>query len=735
MIRFRFGQSWKRERALSPTDSIGLDLDGVDLLAGASEELLPKVVPDLVDAICALWLKGAPLAQVSLPEAHLELLLRRVDTEVELSVVSLARPARLTRPPLRLDLFEVAEAARRSAHGLLEDFAEVAPELLRTGRNLQLAHQLQLLERATEPAPLEGHAETGFSYRRAAGDGSSFSFELIDTSDLLLAYARTPSAALGSLLCTGRVCLTRDRVPVWTAEGAPYLIALELARQALDLEHAVELSEAQVSFPAAGPGNTGVPAWSAHLLDGVLRVGGQSHPFEPQALARALLEVGVALVFAIKARSPAQARNPYVAELLARCQQGLSQLQSPEPPSEGDGARASRKRPTSERPIPAAGRLRRLGFRPLWEKQSLGGEEPGRLLLGAKGPVYSSTEMACAFSRKGEMLLRRVATHGVAASADGRTLAASAEQVMFFSGGERSARWVRDHDGMAIGPELFTRDGLLLTVSEGRTALAYCEITGREIWRLSPPRTQRSFLAVQGHRALLTTDSGFFCGLDVATGQVRFRMRALLPFLGPAVAWGRKALGVVGRGDRTALFATDAHSGSMVWTRELPLALPSNALPSGKRVFIAGEHEQVATLTCLDQRGEELFSRKLPLGQGPFSLVSMGKSVLVVSQSGAATRVTEDGTVEWVAGSAGERLSRLIAPHVARGVAVLPGETVRAVDASGGELLAEVRAGAGLCDLKADGRLNLYLLDEDGVLSAHQLATHLAVVKGGESGE
>ena len=47
MIRFRIGQSWKRERTASPVDAFGLDLDGVNLLAGASEEPLAKVVPPI----------------------------------------------------------------------------------------------------------------------------------------------------------------------------------------------------------------------------------------------------------------------------------------------------------------------------------------------------------------------------------------------------------------------------------------------------------------------------------------------------------------------------------------------------------------------------------------------------------------------------------------------------------------------------------------------------------------
>src|SRR5437879_2722006 len=129
MIRFRIGQRWKREQqAGAPKDSFGLDLDGVDLLAEAGDESLAKVVPELVEAACALVVRGDPFAQLSLPEAHLELCFHRDESEVELFVVSMARPARLLRPPVRVEASELSDAAMRCGKSLLEDLAEAAPK-------------------------------------------------------------------------------------------------------------------------------------------------------------------------------------------------------------------------------------------------------------------------------------------------------------------------------------------------------------------------------------------------------------------------------------------------------------------------------------------------------------------------------------------------------------------------------------------------------------------------------
>src|SRR5262249_62123984 len=99
MIRFRVGQSWKREVDSAPQDYFGLQLDGVDLIAGANEESLTAVVPDLIEAVAALYLHGELMTQISLPEAHLELAIHRKGRDAQASGGDLGRPARLAPPP------------------------------------------------------------------------------------------------------------------------------------------------------------------------------------------------------------------------------------------------------------------------------------------------------------------------------------------------------------------------------------------------------------------------------------------------------------------------------------------------------------------------------------------------------------------------------------------------------------------------------------------------------------
>jgi hypothetical protein len=186
---------------------------------------------------------------------------------------------------------------------------------------------------------------------------------------------------------------------------------------------------------------------------------------------------------------------------------------------------------------------------------------------------------------------------------------------------------------------------------------------------------------------------------------------------------------VLGRGTHHAMLLADAHSGDVVWTREFQLSGPSAPLPARARVYIAGEREKEGMLACMDSRGKVLWERALHLGAGPFALTSLPRGVLVTSASGAAARVDTAGELEWRLGAVGEPLSRAIPARVSRGVALIPGERVRAVEPRGGQVLAEVQAGAGLTALQTDSRLGLYFLNDAGTLSAYQLASHFAVVE------
>ncbi|HZI13083.1 MAG TPA: PQQ-binding-like beta-propeller repeat protein, partial [Myxococcus sp.] len=712
MTRIRIGQRWKREPAASPLDSVSLELDGVDLLSGAVEESLAEVVPSLVRAVAALHGGRQRLAQVSLPEAHLELVLRRVGPQVELLVASLARPARLLRPPVRVDAEELVEAAREGGERFLADVTRVGPKALATSVAQALGEPLKALRRPGRPQ--EESPPPPSSQRVEPPEVPGFGFELRDGVQASRRAERGTAGVLAPLLGGGEVWLALpDRPEAWKVPGPPFLAVLELSRLAVELARAVELGETRFELSPAGARQLLV----MDLKGGKARIGraGAPFPLAGATLAAALFHLGESLAAAFAQGDRALVGNPYVVELAERCREGLSHLRGAVAPPEAQGAARERKASPdtgASRPLKVPGRLRRLRFEKLWEQRGLADAEEARLLLGRHGPVYCAPQLASAYSRKdGTLLWKRAAALGVAASADGHAVAADVTRVYGFTGRGAGARWLHDHDGIPLGPLLLRKDGLLLTLSEDRTVVAFAEATGREVWRLAPPRTQRSWLATQGHRALVGTDSGYLYGLDLEDGQVRYRMRAPMPFHGPPVAWGRRFLALLGRGSHWALLLADAHTGEAVWTHEPDLTRPCAPLPVGQRIFIAGEREREGLLLCLDSKGRRVWERPLNLGPGPYALAPLPRAVVVTSASGAAARVSASGTVDWRVGASGEPLINALPARTARGVTLVPGEKVRAVDPRGGQVLAEVRAGVGLVALQADVRLNLFFLD------------------------
>ncbi|HZH04610.1 MAG TPA: PQQ-binding-like beta-propeller repeat protein, partial [Myxococcaceae bacterium] len=201
-------------------------------------------------------------------------------------------------------------------------------------------------------------------------------------------------------------------------------------------------------------------------------------------------------------------------------------------------------------------------------------------------------------------------------------------------------------------------------------------------------------------------------------------------FTAPVVGWGRRFLAASGRPGQTLLFAADADTGNVLWSRELGLGATSAPLGVGQRVYLGGERDGQPLLLAFNAKGDPVWERRLGTGGGPLSLLPTPGGVVVSGRSGAACRVESSGKMAWVLGAAGAELRRPLAPKLMRRILFIPGETVRAVELSSGAVLAEVKMGSGLQDLAVDTRLGLYLLNDEGGVRAFRVASHLAVVGG-----
>lgn len=686
-IRFRVGHSWKRETSgpSGPRDAFTFELDGVNLVPGATDEPLVHVVSGLLDAVTGLVVDGEPAGELSLEDVHLELCFwRRPGLDVEVSIVDLSAGALKLPKPVVVELPALLEAAMQCGRALVRDLSGQA----RDAEVLSLEKKLSALMGAViEPAPardFEPHVA-----RRAADGGLGYVFD--DVEGRAARWTRRSRAGLSCLLAKGEV-----QAAGGTAEaGWPVLKLMALARAA---------------------------------SDGPQKIGGVAAPPE------AIFAAGLELCLALRAHNPALASNPWLEALQLRCADGLKALKQPLPDLSPVALSPERTAPSSP-PLTTTGELRRVGVAMAWSRPAALGEDGARISLGKKLVIVHSPHAAHAFDLKGATKFRRLSPRGVAVTPTGESLLATQERLVHFPKSGRSASWVRDHDGVSLGPTLTEVDGVLVTPMGRHGASGFDALTGRERWRFDPPRTQRSWVSVLGPRVFLGADSGSLYALDATDGQVRFRVRASLPCAGPSELFGQLVVTALNRGEHTAIFACtptakgdSTPAGTIRWTKELVLATPSRLAVTRSKLFVAGAREGRAWVVCLGARGQLLWERSIPCDVRTTTLLPWDGGVVAADARGVCTRLRPDGQVDWVLGGFGDELAHAIPLQHARHVLVVPGPAVRLVHPADGRVLAELPTAPRLTDLAVDKKLNVYAFTEPGTLTVYAPGTALSVV-------
>lgn len=686
-IRFRVGHSWKREAAgpSGPRDAFTFELDGVNLVPGATDEPLVHVVSGLLDAVTALVVDGEPAGELSLEDVHLELCFwRRPGLEVEVAIVDLAAGALKLPKPVVVELPALLDAAVQCGRALVRDLSGQA----RDAEVLSLEKKLSALVGAViEPAP--PRAPEPYAARRASDGGLGYVFE--DTEGRAARWTRRSRAGLACLLAKGALQAAGGA----REAGWPMLKLMALARAA---------------------------------SDGPQRLGGAT------AAPEAIFAAGLELCLTLRAHNPALASNPWLEALQLRCADGLKALKQPLPDLSPVALAPERTTPPAP-PLTTTGELRRVGVALAWSRPAALGEDGARISLGKKLVLVHSPHAAHAFDLKGATKFRRLSPRGVAVAATGESLLATQERLVHFPKSGRSASWVRDHDGVTLGPTLTPVDGVLVTPMGRHGASGFDALTGRERWRFDPPRTQRSWVSVLGPRVFLGADSGSLYALDAADGQVRFRVRASLPCAGPSELFGQLVVTALNRGEHTAIFACtptakgDATpAGTIRWTKELVLATPSRLAVTRSKLFVAGSREGRAWVVCLSPRGQLLWERSIPCDVRTTTLLPWDGGVVAADARGVCTRLQPDGQVNWVLGGFGDELAHAIPLQHARHVLVVPGPAVRLVHPADGRVLAELPTAPRLTDLAVDKKLNVYAFTEPGTLSVYAPGTALSVV-------
>jgi hypothetical protein len=716
MLRIRIGQHWKHEGAQEALDGFGLELDGVALVPGANEEPLGLVLEHLLVATAALG-SGQGLAQVSLPESSQELLLVRRGDELTLHVLRLGRPAGAVRPPVRFEVAAWRQAVVRAARSWISDLrTSAAPPRLR-----QKARTL--LSRADRDSPPPTDVTPGWGLRLEPMACPGFRLEAADTEGLLHRGQRRMAVPVAALALTGRLELVSHGLPAWEGRGPVGLLALELLRQAEEVVRALEAGERGLRLLPAGTGM----AWQLDFLHGRVVTPGWMLPWPTEALVQALVAPALGYAALLTALDARLGDNRYLQDFKARSRAVLAALRAlVVRPTEEARVPGPRPRRTLPPPLQPGAVVRKLGFLRRGHAKGLAGEGEADLCALGEGFVLRGRTRASVVTREGEVVRRWTAHHGLSISTQGEALLAGGGRLLAVHLEEPDARWFRDHDEATLEGRLLVTEAHFLVSTQPSGVRALGRYTGHELWRFLPQRLHAVQLSLQAHHVLVASEGGTVHGLDLAEGSVRFRLTTPLPCLGAPLPWGRAAVVALGRGDRMGILVLEPHLGTVRWVRELPLAFAAAPLARGSRLRVLGRRDGAAVLVCLGPRGATQWERPLPLGAGPWALHADAEGCLATAADGSAVRVDAQGRVEWRLGGQGvEAVARAV---LQRRVLLLPGESVRAVDARSGRVVAEIPAPGGLHALAASERLDVAVLDAAGDLTVWNLGASLGVV-------
>ncbi len=722
-------------------EALAIEVDGVDVTSGRAEGPLLAGLEALARALLAL-LAGQRRAEVSFAEGGVELLLSRVDAgSALLSIVDLGAPPRLLARDVEVELPGLASAAASAC-------AALALDLVPFGRPLDAAvERFRGLERAlarsaATPTSLPPGLQRPLALLRRVRSRPSepgCAFELHDAAGLLSSHD-SAGPDLGSLLAPGRVdLLAADGRILLSSDTPPFLALRHLARGAARLAESARGRATEAALPFLDA-RRGPLTLRFRLGDGTASAGGERFPCPALPLARALLEAALDLCEAVEAHHPPQARNGWLAELRAS---SVERLLLVEELLEGDLTGRRRAlvafeagRRTSHLPTTplGPGRLRRLSFRRSWELDcgpatGFGLARVEELLVAAGAHALLGLDPASGrerWRREGGLLARLQEGLLLQVREGEGLLAVDAR-----TGGRR---WSLPPSAL---PEslrdvlLLPGERLLLVSTSSCTAVDPHD--GRTAWHVAPPAARELRVAVLGPIAVVGSDGGFAYGLEAATGQVAWRVRLPGPLAAPPVAAGSLSLfacqSPLGGG---ALVAIELGHGQRVF--ETSLGVPPSGAPllCGGLLMVAGAVAGDAVVSAVAAgTGELLWESAPPLGPGAPALSECAGGVLAKSADGSSALLDRAGAVLW------SRPGRALHPPpanppalVARGVALVPGEGVAALDAATGELLGELPLPAPV-RLAASPSLDAWSVDAAGVVTAARLETHLSLLPGG----
>ena len=685
-------------------DVLGVEVDGVDIAAGVGEARVLVAVDELAQALLRLG-EGEPAAQATIGPGPTELVLEARGPDLQLSLVSLAPPARVLAAGLLVDAQKMRTAVLHAARGLLLDLLGISPVLGDTPLAERLARCSAELARRPPKAPrrwpARESAARALSFPAGAQRAARLQLQLPpETMARLRGQASVKHAPLAPHLGQGSLALQRRGAPGLVCEGSVFLLLRNLVA---DTERLVEAWEggARDFNLRFGPhelqcdlttDEVRAPAWRKPALLPALRV--------------AELVTLAALGYAEQARADDELARDLRDRALA-LRQHCTDLETGDlrraPETVAAPAPAVEAR-TRQGPL-APGRMRRLVYREVWRTQAQGAL---RALPFANGPLVIELPHALEArdAETGDHLWRVEAAPGAVARDGELFYAEPGDALVRLEAATGEARWKRRMRGAAHPARLWALPSGVARSLPGE-GLALVSDAGSLSFRARLPGGAPSHL-IAADRVLVTAlGSGALAGLDPSDARILWKRRCKVSALVPA---GGRALALC----EGSLACLDPHDGAPVWEREVPAGAGPPVVCAGDVHLLAGGSLLSFSLATGAPRPPLPlpWARHLAAADDPELLLATG-------EGGAAMRL--DGK-RWSLPP--ESAAPATPPQTHRGVVLLQRSLPTLYDADQGLPLAQLPE-ARLAVLASE--LSCTLLDE-ATLSVHRLATHLSLL-------
>ncbi|RMG14876.1 MAG: hypothetical protein D6729_13100, partial [Deltaproteobacteria bacterium] len=377
-------------------------------------------------------------------------------------------------------------------------------------------------------------------------------------------------------------------------------------------------------------------------------------------------------------------------------------------------------------------RLRRVAFRPLWHFDAGPLEAPGLCRLGTRWLVHGEDGLFALSRRQGRCAWQIGDTRAVwlgPRPSDG-ILVATGSNLDLVTPAGATAWSVPAPRGAYGGGHYVLGRGLVIAAFDGSRVEARRAADGARVWAFEPPGRGRSDLCGETGHLVAATAGGVLYGLDPRTGEVRWRIHSDLEATHPPLAVGPRIV-LLGRSDEgPAAFLVDAATGRSGRIVPLPVdRLGREVVVWGGRLHLPATVSGEAALLLLRPSGT--YTRLLPEGLFGVPVVWPARGRFFVSDAGGRVAALDGlGRRRWFHTLPPCELGTAPRLALSRGVLLAARDALFALSPECGEVWGRLALPGLLAAhlLRVSDDLSFVVADEEGVVHACRLATHLSVV-------